>query len=301
MHGMKVLMAKNYIDNLSEETVKGMTEKAHAGMYPSYAPVGYRNTADPTGRRIIVPDPDTAPAIQTLYERFATGRYSLRALVAELKAGGVTLRGRRLCSSLVHQILRKRLYTGDFDWDGTTYAGSHEPLVTHERWQRVQELLDARAENKTRKVKHDFAFTGLVRCGHCGCMLVGELKKGRYIYYHCTGNRGKCPEPYTRQEVLTREFSGVLKQLVIPGPILAWLGDAVVSSDRTEQAARGQAIEKLQAGTVKSKRASRPCTWTNLTGASPKSFLTSMQAFGAVSRGAPAQDPRYSDVYSSAY
>ena len=28
MHGIKVLMAKNYIDNLSEETRKGMTEKA---------------------------------------------------------------------------------------------------------------------------------------------------------------------------------------------------------------------------------------------------------------------------------
>jgi site-specific DNA recombinase len=26
MHGIKVLMAKNYIDNLSEETRKGMTE-----------------------------------------------------------------------------------------------------------------------------------------------------------------------------------------------------------------------------------------------------------------------------------
>ncbi len=31
MHGIKVLMAKNYIDNLSEETRKGMTEKAAQG------------------------------------------------------------------------------------------------------------------------------------------------------------------------------------------------------------------------------------------------------------------------------
>ncbi len=28
MHDIKVLMAKNYIDNYSEETRKGMTEKA---------------------------------------------------------------------------------------------------------------------------------------------------------------------------------------------------------------------------------------------------------------------------------
>src|SRR5262249_29202924 len=81
----------------------------------------------------------------------------------------------------------------------------------------------------------------------CGCLLVGELKKRKYVYYHCTGNRGKCPEPYTRQEVLTREFGDLLGELVIPQPILEWLGDAVLSSDRTEQAARAQTIKKLQA------------------------------------------------------
>jgi len=247
MHGMKVLMARNYIDNLSEETRKGMTEKARAGIYPSYAPVGYRNTDSPDGKRVIISDPNTAPLITELFGRFATGRYSLKALVRELNREGFKLRGRDLHSSVVHQILRKRLYTGDFDWDGTRYEGLHEPLVTRECWQRVQELLDARAENKTRKVKHDFAFTGLVRCGHCGCMLVGELKKGRYVYYHCTGNRGKCPEPYTRQEVLTREFAKILQELVIPQPILEWLGDAVLTSDQTEQAAREQAIKRLQA------------------------------------------------------
>src|SRR5262249_35238074 len=103
-----------------------------------------------------------------------------------------------------------------------------------------------RRENRTRKVKHEFAYTGLVHCGHCGCLLVGELKKGRYVYYHCTGNRGKCPEPYTRQEVLNREFANLLQELVIPPAILEWLSEAVLISDRTEQAARAEAIKKLR-------------------------------------------------------
>jgi site-specific DNA recombinase len=247
VHGINVLMARNYILNLSEETRKGMLEKARSGVYPSFAPVGYRNADGPSGKRGIIPDPDTAPVIAELFQQFATGQYSLKTLVREFNAVGVKLRGRKLYNSVVHQILRKRLYTGDFDWDGETYAGTHEPLVTRECWQRVQELLNARAENKIRKVKHDFAYTGLVHCGHCGCVFVGELKKGKYVYYHCTGNRGKCPEPYTRQEVLTREFAGLLRELVIPQPILEWLSDAVLSSDQTEQAARAQAIKKLQA------------------------------------------------------
>ena len=247
VHGIKVLMARNYSLNLGEETIKGMLEKARAGIYPSFAPVGYRNADGPAGKRVIVADPDTAPVITELFDRFATGSYSIKALVAELRVEGITLRGRRFSSSTVHQILRKRLYMGDFDWDGTTYQGTHEPLVTRECWERVQALLEARARTKTRKVKHDFAYTGLVRCGHCGCVLVGEIKKARYVYYHCTGYKGKCPEPYTRQERLTSEFADILRNLVVPQPVLEWLGDAVLESDRNEQAAREQAIKRLQA------------------------------------------------------
>src|SRR5215471_20637686 len=163
---------------------------------------------------------------------YRSGRHSVKALVKELNSEGVTLRGRKLYSSDVHHILRKRLYSGDFDWDGATYQGTYEALVSRDTWQRVQELLDTRAANRTRKVKHDFAYTGLVHCGHCSCLLVGELKKGKYVYYHCTGNRGKCLEPYTRQEVLSGEFANVLQELVIPSAILEWLGDAVRDSDR---------------------------------------------------------------------
>jgi site-specific DNA recombinase len=147
---LKVLMARNYSQNLGEETVKGMTEKACAGIYPSCAPVGYRNADGPSGKRVIVSDPDAAPMITELFGRFATGRYSLKVLVKEVNGEGLKLRGRKLYSSVVHQILRKRLYTGDFDWDGSTYTGSHEPLVTRECWQRVQELLDARAGHRSR-------------------------------------------------------------------------------------------------------------------------------------------------------
>jgi hypothetical protein len=84
---------------------------------------------------------------------------------------------------------------GDFEWDGCVYRGSHEPTVGRELWERVQEVLDARHAKKLRVAKHNFAFSGLITCGHCGCALVGEIKKGRYIYYHCTGYKGKYDEP----------------------------------------------------------------------------------------------------------
>jgi hypothetical protein len=48
-------------------------------------------------------------------------------------------------------------------------------------------------------------------------------------------------------EVLASRFANILQELVIPQPILEWLGDAVLASDRTEQAARAQSIKRLQA------------------------------------------------------
>ncbi len=71
-------------------------------MYPSCAPVGYRNVDGPHGKRIIVPDPDAASVITELIERFAAGRHSVKSVAAEMNAAGLKLRGRPLYSSVVH-------------------------------------------------------------------------------------------------------------------------------------------------------------------------------------------------------
>jgi site-specific DNA recombinase len=247
MHGIKVLMARNYSQNLGEETLKGMTEKARAGIYPSYARAGYRNVDGPNGKRIIAPHPEEAPVITDLFTLFATGSFSLKTLALHARKQGLTLRGRKVYASTLHQTLRNRIYTGYFDFNGTTYAGSHEPLVTTEVWERVQRILGQRKEHQTKGVRREFPFTGLIRCGHCGLCMVAELKKGRYIYYHCTGHRGKCPEPYTRQEVLVNEFAGVLSELVVPREVLDWLAQEVTASDQTQHAARSATIKRYEA------------------------------------------------------
>jgi site-specific DNA recombinase len=64
VHGIKVLMAKQYVDNLGEEVKKGMREKAEQGIWPSKAPLGYKNVEGPDGKKIIVPDPATAEIVK---------------------------------------------------------------------------------------------------------------------------------------------------------------------------------------------------------------------------------------------
>jgi site-specific DNA recombinase len=88
--------------------------------------------------------------------------------------------------------------------------------------------------------------SGAISCGHCACSLVGEIKKKRYVYYHCTGYRAKCPEPYVREKVLEKQFAAGLRELVIPREVLEWLQEELVASDLTERAAREQALRREQ-------------------------------------------------------
>ena len=66
--------------------------------------------------------------------------------------------------------------------------------------------------------------------------MAAELKKGEYVFYHCTGHRGKCLEPYTRQEALVNGFAWILGELVIPEEILT--GWRTQSTARTKRSRR---------------------------------------------------------------
>jgi site-specific DNA recombinase len=188
MHGIKVLMAKN-IDNLSEEARKGMQEKAEQGIWPAKAPLGYRNVTGPDGKKVITTDPAIAPLIGKLFEWYASGNISLKETARKAREAGLIYpnSGAKVPISTVHTILRNRLYTGWFEWNGKLIQGEHEALVPVELWERVQGVLDGRFAGKAKRCRHDFAFSGLIPCAQCGCAVVGEVKKQRYVYYHCTG------------------------------------------------------------------------------------------------------------------
>ena len=108
-----------------------------------------------------------------------------------------------------------------------TYRGTHTPLVSKESWQRVQEILDGRFISRHRKVKHDLAFCRLIKCGYCGCSLVGEIQKKRYVYCHCPNYKMKCLDPYTREEVLEDRFADLMKDVVSDDDVLAWVKEAL--------------------------------------------------------------------------
>ena len=213
MHGIKVLMAKNYIDNLGEEVRKGMIEKARQGHWPTVAPVGYVNNL--VSHRI-EPDPERAPIIVKLFEWYASGEYSLKVLTKKAVAAGLTNRtgGGALARSRIHQVLQNPIYYGEFYWLGQLHQGLHKPVISRDLYDRVQAVFAA--ANHPRHTKRRHALAGLVTCGRCGCAFTAEIKKGQYVYYHCTGHRGPCGNTYVREEELIRQFGELLKQIRIP-------------------------------------------------------------------------------------
>ena len=146
----------------------------------------------------------------------------------------------------IYSILTNPYYYGEFRYKGKLYKGVYTPIITRELWDRVQRVLRERGVHKPRKVKHDFAFSHLIRCGHCGCALVGEIQKGRYVYYHCTYYKGKCPEPFVREEVLEEKFTDILRGLHFDEEILGWVTEALRQSHGEEKEFHREAIERLR-------------------------------------------------------
>jgi site-specific DNA recombinase len=255
IHGFKVLIAKNFIDNLKEETSKGMLEKARQGIWPSFAPAGYQNVRGDGDRSTIEVDPERAPIITTLFERYSTGNYSLADIVKLARQLGLTRRGGRTyySRSSLCRLLRNPFYKGEFIWLDQTYTGTHKPLVSSEIWELVQSALTGRRSRKGRQLKHDYAFSRLVRCGHCGGFMTAQTHKG-FIYYHCNGYHGKCPEPYVREEKLAEAFGTCFEQLRVRKEILDWLEQDLSRYLKKEGKLRAQERARMQSEQKKAEK-----------------------------------------------
>ncbi len=86
----------------------------------------------------------------------------------------------------------------------------------------------------------------MITCGHCGCTLVGEIKKGKYIYYRCTHYKTDCNEPYVREEVLEEKFADILRMLRFDEEVLEWIRTALKEGHDDETRYHREIVDKLQ-------------------------------------------------------
>ncbi len=246
IHMIRVVMAKNYIDNLREEVTKGMHKKAATGVFPARAPFGYVNMLV-DGKKVIVPDPDKAMAVRKMFEWYGTGRYGLPVITRMCADMGVRFRdsGGYLTLSAIHRILMNRFYYGEMVWGGKVYQGVHEPVISRELWDRCQQIRRGRRKSVAHQGKNKWAFQGMVRCGECGGMLTAERKKGKYVYYHCNQIGGVCRKEYVREEVIDRQFGAALGAIRMDEDVAEWISDALALSGREDREYRDQVAGKL--------------------------------------------------------
>ena len=244
MHGIKVLMAKNYVDNLSEEVKKGLKQKAESGIYPcSTPPLGYK-MGKIDGRPAPVVDDLNRDLVIGMYERFATGRYSLQSLIDELYAEGLVIpenfpKGTKLktiSKSSVQRILRNPMYYGDFVWKKKIHVGIHEPIISRSLWEKVQEVF-AKKDKKGKQEKwgtKEFAYKGLIECGECHRTVSGDRKVKKsgkeYVYYRCTKFKTQCSQKQVSEIKIDDQILQVLKDIELPKDTVDYITASLKSS-----------------------------------------------------------------------
>jgi Recombinase zinc beta ribbon domain len=100
-----------------------------------------------------------------------------------------------------------------------------------------------RANGKPRRRKYSFAFTGMVTC-KCGKRLVGQIARGRYIYYGCSV---RCGTPLIKESDLSAMFLEHLQAIRIDEDVAEWLLTAIKEFDAQRRADREQALARHQA------------------------------------------------------
>ncbi len=186
------------------------------------------------------------PLVAKVFERYATGNVSLKEATRLAAESGLThpRSPRPLAKSEIHRLLKNPIYAGDFVWKGKRYEGHHQPLITKALFEAAQEVFEL--VNRPRYTKHRHAFMGLVNCGRCGCRMTSELKKGRYVYHHCTGGRGTCGNSYVREEELSSLFADAVKRVQVPADVADWIAEALRESQDDKERFHRTAVLQFQ-------------------------------------------------------
>ena len=248
--------SKYYSDNLAENIKRGIRQKLRRGEWLNLAPFGYVN--DPL-KRNITPHPTEARIVQLAFDEYAKGTHtflSLGAFLAEL--GVVSRNGTPLAKASIKRLITNRAYLGFVKHDKEWFDGNFEPLISPALFEAVQRVLLARERPRKRKVKHDFPFTGLFRCGECGSMISAQWTKNRfgtkYRYYRCSKKRGHCSQSYIQEKTLAKQLRARLQKISLCNRYTDWMLYKVKEWEHEEVSVSHSETQNLSA-TIKASEA----------------------------------------------
>ena len=235
-------MANQYIIDLKKAVTRGLNSKVSKGWFPHKAPEGYLNQD-----AIIVADPERFDLIRRAWDLMLTGEHTPpQVLEIMTSQWGYTTKklnrvgGSSFTRTSIYNLFSNIFYTGYFKRNGEIFQGAHPAMITMEEFLHVQAHLSRRF--KKRKRVHEFAYSGLMECGHCGRAIVADrkirkLKSGAtntHIYYACGNAQGRCSRRSITETKVDEQIQKVLESISVPEPLAA-LGREIIEEWRGEQ------------------------------------------------------------------
>lgn len=213
---MGVMFAKSYVLQLSDNVKRKYDKMREDGEITGMPPIGYKSVYDTEGNRIdVVPDEQNRHYIIKIFEAYAIGDVSVMTLAERMYEKG--LRGRtnkKVNHAMIFKILNDTFYYGEAysRTHNLRYPHKFEPILTKELFDKCQDVMLRHNKVPTKYAAKPFIFRGLVVCDKCGGVIGGQLKKGKYTYYTCSGYK-KCKRTYVKEEELLKQVHAVLKTL----------------------------------------------------------------------------------------
>jgi len=213
-------------DNRGINVKRGLRARCERGLWPTCPPTGYfkEKRVDHKGQCLI--DPDRGHVIRQMFEKVAYEKWSGRKLYNWLRFDlnfRTALGKKHLSLGNIYRILENTFYYGPFEYprgSGNWYQGKHEPLITKELFDLVQNQM--KNSQLIRRENIEFAFTKIMTCGLCGSGISAtekfkKLKNGgynRHIYYGCTKAKDKnCKCGYISEEDLIKQLQKQIDKL----------------------------------------------------------------------------------------
>ncbi len=223
MMSVELGMANEYVRQLSENTARGLRQKARRGEFPSMAPIGYIN--NPATKKIEL-HRTKSKIVKELFEKYATGQVNLKYIAEFLELSGIKSRQNNRCNiSRISAIITNPIYYGHFRHAREIYEGNHTPIITKELFDKANAVLQSKNRRPDKKTDPR-PLCGLLKCGSCDMSITGENRiktqkngtKHFYTYYHCSkkSKTQKCSEPCIRGEELERQLSAKLSDYSMP-------------------------------------------------------------------------------------
>jgi site-specific DNA recombinase len=242
--GIRVVMAKNYIDNLREEAMKGWAEKLAQGWLPAPPPVGYITVVE-NGKRIHAPDPNTYKSIQRLFKQYLEPRQNVQSITDEMRRLGIVTRsGRPYAKSKVHMMLQNPFYIGINRFSGVDYPGAQTPIVTKKLFDAVQRK---RTSGRPLKYhKHNPILKNLITCSYCGKTVTWQNQKGK-LYGSCQRKLNECKtQKFLKESEANAVIEQVLDDLISPSQqVVAWLTELLKNDFKSEVDNRKEATKAI--------------------------------------------------------